>query len=137
MELVEDVIKETTASSVVRFQNAVTNANSRLNLAISPKLFLMPNELTINTDRVHGYNNVLHTATKQMHFGINDDINTEKHDRLPKHKAPMSPEVKKSHKASMPPILEKKTPPSSSTSHEKNMAAIAIVSAGVGWWLFR
>ena len=56
---IEKALKEDLADSVNRFQQAVFDANCRLDLAISPGLWLLPSDLRINTESVYGYNNDL------------------------------------------------------------------------------
>ena len=49
-----------------------------LNLAVVPNVILMPSNFIILSDKIEGYNNILTTATKDMTFGVNKDVNYEK-----------------------------------------------------------
>ncbi|KAK3716421.1 hypothetical protein QZH41_000495 [Actinostola sp. cb2023] len=52
--LFEDALKETIPSSVRRFQRTVIDGRTRLDLAISPGLWLLPSHLVINRESVFG-----------------------------------------------------------------------------------
>ena len=73
------------SKSVQRFQLAIQSAKVRLDLAISPGLWLLPSKMVVNTESVVGYNNKLKKATKRMRIGVNSDLNipvrrsTQKH----------------------------------------------------------
>ena len=73
------------SKSVQRFQLAIESAKVRLDLAISPGLWLLPSKMVVNTESVVGYNNKLKKATTFMRFGVNSDLNipvrrsTQKH----------------------------------------------------------
>ena len=74
--MVEDAIRNPDISkSVQRFQLAIESAKVRLDLAISPGLWLLPSKMVINTESVVGYNNKLKKATTFMRIGINSDLN--------------------------------------------------------------
>ena len=84
--MVEDAIRNADISkSVQRFQLAIESAKVRLDLAISPGLWLLPSKMVVNTESVVGYNNKLKKATIFMKIGINSDLNipvrrsTQKH----------------------------------------------------------
>ena len=86
LSMVEDAIRNPEISkSVQRFQLAIQSANVRLNLAISPGLWLLPSKMVVNTESVVGYNNKLKKATTFMRIGVNSDLNipvrrsTQKH----------------------------------------------------------
>ena len=73
---VEDAIRNPNISkSVQRFQLAIESAKVRLDLAISPGLWLLPSKMVVNTESVVGYNNKLKKATTFMRIGINSDLN--------------------------------------------------------------
>ena len=55
-----------------------------LNLAVVPNVILMPSNFVILDKKIEGYNNVLTTATEEMKFGVNKDVNYSK----PKPKQP-------------------------------------------------
>ena len=86
LSMVEDAIRNPEISkSVQRFQLAIESAKVRLDLAISPGLWLLPSKMVVNTESVVGYNNKLKKATKRMRIGVNSDLNipvrrsTQKH----------------------------------------------------------
>ena len=86
LSMVEDAIRNPDISkSVQRFQLAIESAKVRLDLAISPGLWLLPSKMVVNTESVVGYNNKLKKATIFMKIGINSDLNipvrrsTQKH----------------------------------------------------------
>ena len=58
-----------------RFQLAIQSAKVRLDLAISPGLWLLPSKMVVNTESVVGYNNKLKKATSFMRIGVNSDLN--------------------------------------------------------------
>ena len=74
--MVEDAIRNPDISkSVQRFQLAIESAKVRLDLAISPGLWLLPSKMIVNTESVVGYNNKLKKATRRMRIGVNSDLN--------------------------------------------------------------
>ena len=76
LSMVEDAIRNPDISkSVQRFQLAIESAKVRLDLAISPGLWLLPSKMVVNTESVVGYNNKLKKATKRMRIGVNSDLN--------------------------------------------------------------
>ena len=76
LSMVEDAIRNPDISkSVQRFQLAIESAKVRLDLAISPGLWLLPSKLVVNTESVVGYNNKLKKATSFMRIGVNSDLN--------------------------------------------------------------
>ena len=86
LSMVEDAIRNPEISkSVQRFQLAIESAKVRLDLAISPGLWLLPSKMVVNTESVVGYNNKLKKATTFMRIGVNSDLNipvrrsTQKH----------------------------------------------------------
>ena len=86
LSMVEDAIRNPDISkSVQRFQLAIESAKVRLDLAISPGLWLLPSKMVVNTESDVGYNNKLKKATIFMRIGVNSDLNipvrrsTQKH----------------------------------------------------------
>ena len=76
LSMVEDAIRNPDISkSVQRFQLAIQSAKVRLDLAISPGLWLLPSKMVVNTESVVGYNNKLKKATSFMRIGVNSDLN--------------------------------------------------------------
>ena len=76
LAMIEDAIRNPDISkSVQRFQLAIESAKVRLDLAISPGLWLLPSKMVVNTESVVGYNNKLKKATSFMRIGVNSDLN--------------------------------------------------------------
>ena len=76
LSMVEDAIRNPEISkSVQRFQLAIESSKVRLDLAISPGLWLLPSKMVVNTESVVGYNNKLKKATSFMRIGVNSDLN--------------------------------------------------------------
>ena len=76
LSMVEDAIRNPEISkSIQRFQLAIESAKVRLDLAISPGLWLLPSKMVVNTESVVGYNNKLKKATRRMRIGVNSDLN--------------------------------------------------------------
>ena len=76
LSMIEDAIRNPDISkSVQRFQLAIESAKVRLDLAISPGLWLLPSKMVVNTESVVGYNNKLKKATFFMKIGVNSDLN--------------------------------------------------------------
>ena len=76
LTLMEDAIRQTDLSqSVQRYQLAVDQAKVRLNLAVSPRAWLMPARMIINTESIVGYNKKLKQAKAGMKLGVNNDVN--------------------------------------------------------------
>ena len=76
LAMIEDAIRNPEISkSVQRFQLAIESAKVRLDLAISPGLWLLPSKMVVNTESVVGYNNKLKKATRRMRIGVNSDLN--------------------------------------------------------------
>ena len=86
LSMVEDAIRNPEISkSVQRFQLAIESAKVRLDLAISPGLWLLPSKMVVNTESVVGYNNKLKKATTFMRIGVNSDLNIPVRRSAPKH----------------------------------------------------
>ena len=148
LSMVEDAIRNPDISkSVQRFQFAIESAKVRLDLAISPGLWLLPSKMVVNTESVVGYNNKLKKATTFMRIGINSDLNIPVRRSAQKHnfgrgavKLPHSgvetqktkeTQVVKSEKS------EKSEAKAVSTSHENNLNVLIIVAGALAWFLFR
>ena len=56
-------------------RTAIKNTNVVLNMAITPGIILIPSNMIIIKEKVAGYNNVLTLATKEMKFGVNENVN--------------------------------------------------------------
>ena len=86
LSMVENAIRNPDISkSVQRFQLAIESAKVRLDLAISPGLWLLPSKMVVNTESVVGYNNKLKKATSFMRIGVNSDLNIPVRRSAPKH----------------------------------------------------
>ena len=86
LSMVENAIRNPDISkSVQRFQLAIESAKVRLDLAISPGLWLLPSKMVVNTESVVGYNNKLKKATTFMRIGVNSDLNIPVRRSAPKH----------------------------------------------------
>ena len=86
LSMVEDAIRNPDISkSVQRFQLAIESAKVRLDLAISPGLWLLPSKMVVNTESVVGYNNKLKKATSFMRIDVNSDLNIPVRRSAPKH----------------------------------------------------
>ena len=159
LSMIEDATRNPDISkSVQRFQLAIESAKVRLDLAISPGLWLLPSKMVVNTESVVGYNNKLKKATSFMKIGINSDLNIPVRRSAPKHnlgsravKLPHSgvetPETKETRVVKSE-TKEKQVPKSDSkseasetktvsTSHETNLNVLIIVAGGLAWFLFR
>ena len=159
LSMVEDAIRNPDISkSVQRFQLAIESAKVRLDLAISPGLWLLPSKMVVNTESVVGYNNKLKKATTFMRIGINSDLNipvrrsTQKHNfgrgavKLPhsgvetqKTKETQVVKSEKSEKSekSDSEAGAKLRAKAVSTSHENNLNVLIIVAGALAWFLFR
>ena len=158
--MVEDAIRNPDISkSVQRFQLAIESAKVRLDLAISPGLWLLPSKMVVNTESVVGYNNKLKKATTFMRIGVNSDLNipvrrsTQKHNlgsravKLP-HSGVETQNNNQENKATENPAKQQATenPATAdaepgtktvSTSHENNLNVLIIIAGGLAWFLFR
>ena len=163
LSMVEDAIRNPEISkSVQRFQLAIQSAKVRLDLAISPGLWLLPSKMVVNTESVVGYNNKLKKATSFMRIGVNSDLNIPVRRSALKHnlgsravKLPHSgvetrdsgagatAELEKAkHRTKETQVVkseksEKSEVKAVSTSHENNLNVLIIVAGALAWFLFR
>ena len=163
LSMVEDAIRNPDISkSVQRFQLAIESAKVRLDLAISPGLWLLPSKMVVNTESVVGYNNKLKKATTFMRIGVNSDLNIPVRRSAPKHnlgsravKLPHSGvETQNSvagakHRTKETQVVKSEKSDSDresgeavgaktvSTLHENNLNVLIIVAGGLAWFLFR
>ena len=160
--MVEDAIRNPDISrSVQRFQLAIESAKVRLDLAISPGLWLLPSKMVVNTESVVGYNNKLKKATTFMRIGINSDLNIPVRRSAQKHnfgrgavKLPHSGvetqnnnQENKVKATENPAKLQATENPETadaepgtktvSSSHENNLNVLIIIAGGLAWFLFR
>ena len=140
LSMVEDAIRNPDISkSVQRFQLAIESAKVRLDLAISPGLWLLPSKMVVNTESVVGYNNKLKKATTFMRIGVNSDLNipvrrsTQKHNlgsravKLP-HSGVETQNNNQENKATVKPAKQPERSSEKaktvSTSHENNLNVV-------------
>ena len=80
----QDVFRKIVESTIIQNDATVLISNMRrsiqatnvvLNLAVVPNVILMPSNFVILSKKIKGYNNVLTTATEDMTFGVNKDVN--------------------------------------------------------------
>ena len=167
LSMVEDAIRNPEISkSVQRFQLAIESAKVRLDLAISPGLWLLPSKMVVNTESVVGYNNKLKKATSFMRIGVNSDLNIPVRRSAPNHNLG-SRAVKLPHSGVETRVVKSRTKEKQvvksktsetrdretrdresgvaaasetktvSTSHETNLNVLIIVAGGLAWFLFR
>ena len=162
LSMVEDAIRNPDISkSVQRFQLAIESAKVRLDLAISPGLWLLPSKMVVNTESVVGYNNKLKKATTFMRIGVNSDLNIPVRRSAPKHnlgsgavklphsgvetqetketsvKQPETVKPAKQQAEKKETRVVKSETKTVSTSHETNLNVLIIVAGGLAWFLFR
>ena len=65
------------AKRVQRYQPAVDKAKVRLDLTATPRAWLMPSHMAINTERTVAYNNKFRQATPNMNLWLNNDVNKD------------------------------------------------------------
>ena len=144
LSMVEDAIRNPDISkSVQRFQLAIESAKVRLDLAISPGLWLLPSKMVVNTESVVGYNNKLKKATTFMRIGVNSDLNIPVRRSALKHnlgsravKLPLSgaeTRVVKSDSGAgaKPRTKEKQVPKSETSDREFGDRESGVAAAGV------
>ena len=74
--LVKDTItQDNPVKSISDMRTAIKDTNVVLNMAITLGIILIPSDMIILKEKVAGYNNVLTLATKNMKFGVNEDVN--------------------------------------------------------------
>ena len=92
-KLVNDTVaQDDGAVLITNMRIAVKATNVVLNLAILPKLVLIPSELLILKEKIPGYNNTLTLATKTMNFEVNEEVNFDA-DRVEEETQPSVPSV--------------------------------------------
>ena len=74
--LVKDTItQDDPVKAISDMRAAIKDTNVVLNMAITPGIILIPSNMIILKEKVAGYNNVLTLATKDMKFGVNENVN--------------------------------------------------------------
>ena len=75
-KIVEDTIIQSSSTVLIsNMRKSIQATNVVLNLAVVPNVILMPSNFVILSKKIKGYNNVLTTATEDMTFGVNKDVN--------------------------------------------------------------
>ena len=78
-KIVEDtIVQNDTTVLISNMRTSIQATNVVLNLAVVPNVILMPSNFVIFDKKIKGYNNVLTTATDEMSFGVNKDVNYSK-----------------------------------------------------------
>ena len=78
-KIVEDtIVQNDTTVLISNMRTSIQATNVVLNLALVPNVILMPSNFVILDKKIEGYNNVLTTATDEMKFGVNKDVNYSK-----------------------------------------------------------
>ncbi len=144
--LLEDCITQANNLSlpdmIRRYEDSITKTRMRLNYAICPDLYMIPSNMVYNVGVVEGYNNNITIATREMVFGVNQGINTEK---MPSKKAPaLGPsKIKRGAGSIKPPALlqsavkppapELLPSPLARDTHSENKAMLVLgLGAAVG-----
>ena len=74
--IVDDtIIQNDTTVLISNMRKSIQATNVVLNLAVVPNVILMPSNFIILSKKIRGYNNILTTATNEMLFGVNKDVN--------------------------------------------------------------
>ena len=80
-KIVEDTIIQNDATVLIsNMRKSIQATNVVLNLAVVPNVILMPSNFVILSKKIKGYNNVLTTATEDMTFGVNKNVNYDEPD---------------------------------------------------------
>ena len=74
----DSIVQDDPVKNISNMRTAIENTNVLLNLVICPGIILIPSSMIILKKRVEGYNNYLTLATKDMKFGVNEDVNRVK-----------------------------------------------------------
>ena len=78
-KIVEDtIIQDDTTVLISNMRKSIQATNVVLNLAVVPNVILMPSNFVILSKKIRGYNNILTTATEDMTFGVNKNVNYNK-----------------------------------------------------------
>ena len=78
-KIVEDTIIQSSSTVLIsNMRKSIQATNVVLNLAVVRNVILMPSNFVILSKKIKGYNNVLTTATEDMTFGVNKDVNYNK-----------------------------------------------------------
>ena len=82
-KIVEDTIIQNNSTVLIsNMRKSIQATNVVLNLAVVPNVILMPSNFVILSKKIRGYNNVLTTATEDMTFGVNKNVNHIRYDKV-------------------------------------------------------
>ena len=82
-KIVEDTIIQNNSTVLIsNMRKSIQATNVVLNLAVVPNVILMPSNFVILSKKIRGYNNVLTTATEDMTFGVNKNVNYVRYDKV-------------------------------------------------------
>ena len=74
--LVKDTVaQDDPVKAISNMRTAIKDTNLLLNMVITPGIILIPSDMIISKKKVAGYNNTLTLATKEVKFGINEEVN--------------------------------------------------------------
>ena len=79
----ETVAEDDDTVLISNMRTAVSATNVVLNLAILPRMILIPSDMIILKEKILGYNNTLTIATKSMKFGKNPGLNFSTEGNVP------------------------------------------------------
>ena len=71
----DTITQDDPVKNISNMRTAIENTNVLLNLVICPGIILIPSSMIILKKKVAGYNNYLTLATKDMKFGVNENVN--------------------------------------------------------------
>ena len=74
----DSIVQDDPVKNISNMRTAIASTNVVLNLVICPGILLVPSSMIILKERVEGYNNYLTLATRDMNFGVNEDVNRVK-----------------------------------------------------------
>lgn len=79
IDLLEQNIKSmfSIPESIVKYQDAISKTNSRIDYVIAFGLYMIPSDLVLKAGTLVGYNNNIVIATDNMKIGQNDRLNIE------------------------------------------------------------
>ena len=132
-EIFNKLVNDTVAQDddtvlITNMRIAVKATNVVLNLAILPKLILVPSDLLFLKKKIPGYNNTLTLATKTTNFRVNEDVNyvpsVEK-----KTMSVVTPKVQPSVAPAVPSVV-------SDVNKELGVFAVLALAGAVGAWLW-
>ena len=132
-DLVKDnVINYNVSTWINNMNRAITDTNIILNMAVSPSLWLLSNNLILLKNPIPGYNNRLKIASKDTKFGINEKLNYVEH-HLNTLKTKLSPpETKLSPPQTKLSSLQTKLS-SPKDNHNSDLIIILVLSTASGY----